>query len=147
MTADAAAATLIDLAARNVLDIEQRGPDVFYVRVRETSAESLEGYERRVLEHLARHARDGIVPAAALTTAVPLAVAGLGVLLAVATLLMAATDWGTAVEVTGPILRLCAFGGEATTSATTSRSTTAPRTGSAHGASTKRSTGGSSRGI
>ena len=38
VTADAAAATLIDLAARNVLDIEQRGPEVFYVRMRETRA-------------------------------------------------------------------------------------------------------------
>ena len=41
-----------------------------------------------------------------------LVVAGLGVVLAVALLVMAATDWGTAVEVTGPILRLRTFGGE-----------------------------------
>ena len=71
VTADAIPATLIDLAARNVLDIEQRGPDVFYVRVRKARGESLAAYERRVLEHLVRHSRDGVMPAAALTTGPP----------------------------------------------------------------------------
>ena len=71
VTADAIPATLIDLSARNVLDIEQRGPDVFYVRVRKARGESLAAYERRVLEHLVRHSRDGVMPAAALTTGPP----------------------------------------------------------------------------
>ncbi len=44
--------------------------------------------------------------------AVPVAVAGLGVVLAIALLVIAAADWGTAVEVTGQILRLRSFGGE-----------------------------------
>ena len=30
----AAAATVLDLAARKLVDVEQRGPDVFFVRVR-----------------------------------------------------------------------------------------------------------------
>jgi hypothetical protein len=34
VTGDAVPATLIDLAARNVVDMEQRGPGVFYVRLR-----------------------------------------------------------------------------------------------------------------
>jgi hypothetical protein len=67
VTDDAVPATLVDLAARNVLDIEQRGPGVFYVRLRE-SDEELTRYERRVLDHLRAHALDGVVPAGALTT-------------------------------------------------------------------------------
>jgi hypothetical protein len=61
-------ATVIDLAARNVVDIEERGPDVFYVRLSEASEERLTPYERRVLDHLGRLVRDGVVPTAALTT-------------------------------------------------------------------------------
>ena len=68
VTDDAVPATLIDLAARNVVDIEQRGPGVFYVRLREADAESLTRYERRVLDHLRASAHDGVVPAEALTT-------------------------------------------------------------------------------
>ena len=68
VTADAVPATVIDLAARNVIDIEQRGPGVFFVRLRAAREEPLTPYEERVLEHLRRHARDGVVPAAALTT-------------------------------------------------------------------------------
>lgn len=68
MTDDAVPATLIDLAARNVVDIEQRGPGVFYVRLRPTSDEALTSYERRVLDHLRSIARDGVVPGEALTT-------------------------------------------------------------------------------
>jgi hypothetical protein len=44
--------------------------------------------------------------------AVPFGIACLGVLLGVAAAVMAAADWGTALEVTGPILRLRRFGGE-----------------------------------
>jgi Predicted membrane protein (DUF2207) C-terminal domain len=65
---DAVPATLIDLAARNVVDIEQRGPGVFYVRLRTSSSEPLTSYERRILAHLHTHAVDGVVPAGALTT-------------------------------------------------------------------------------
>lgn len=65
---EAVPATLIDLAARNVVDIEQRGPGVFYVRLRPAEEEPLTAYERRVLVHLHDHASDGVVPAGALTT-------------------------------------------------------------------------------
>ena len=68
VTNDAIPATLIDLAARNVVDIEQRGPGVFYVRLRPLDDEALTTYERRVLDHLRRRASDGVVPAEALTT-------------------------------------------------------------------------------
>lgn len=68
VTDDAVPATLVDLAARNVVDIEQRGPGVFYVRLREASDETLTRYERRVLDHLRERALDGVVPAEALTT-------------------------------------------------------------------------------
>ena len=68
MTDDAVPATLIDLAARNVVDIEQRGPGVFYVRLRPASDEALTSYERRVLDHLRSLALDGVVPGEALTT-------------------------------------------------------------------------------
>lgn len=69
VTDEAVPATLIDLAARNVVDIEQRGPSVFYVRLRSTPPdEPLTAYESRVLDHLRRKASDGVVPAEALTT-------------------------------------------------------------------------------
>lgn len=68
VTDEAIPATLIDLAARNVVDVEQRGPGIFYIRLRPEIDESLNAYEQRVLDHLVAHARDGVVPAAALTT-------------------------------------------------------------------------------
>ncbi|MGH3065642.1 MAG: DUF2207 family protein [Gaiellaceae bacterium] len=68
VTDEAVPATLIDLAARNVVDIEQRGPDVFFVRLRSSVDEPLTAYERRVLDHLRKHASDDVVPAEALTT-------------------------------------------------------------------------------
>jgi hypothetical protein len=68
VTDDAVPATLIDLAARNVVDIEQRGPGIFYVRLRDADVEALTSYERRVLDHLRASAHDGVVPAEALTT-------------------------------------------------------------------------------
>jgi hypothetical protein len=68
-TDDAIPATLIDLAARNVVDVEQRGPGVFYIRLRPGEGEAeLTPYERRVLDHLRAKASDGVVPAEALTT-------------------------------------------------------------------------------
>ena len=68
VTDDAVPATLIDLAARDVVDIEQRGPGVFYVRLRARGEMALTVYEQRVLEHLDGVALDGVVPADALTT-------------------------------------------------------------------------------
>jgi len=68
VTDEAVPATLIDLAARNVVDVEQRGPGVFYVRLRPNVDELLNSYEQRVLDHLVARARDGVVPAKALTT-------------------------------------------------------------------------------
>jgi hypothetical protein len=68
VTDDAVPATLVDLAARNVLDIEQRGPGVFYVRLRQANVDALTRYERRVLDHLHGVAHDDVVPAEALTT-------------------------------------------------------------------------------
>jgi hypothetical protein len=68
VTDDAVPATLIDLAARNAVELEQRGPGVFYVRLRQARDAALTAYERRVLEHLERRATDGVVPAEALTT-------------------------------------------------------------------------------
>ena len=64
------AATLIDLAAREYVEVEQRGPGVFYVRLRtgHRSTEALTRYERRVLEHLESVASGGVAPAEALTT-------------------------------------------------------------------------------
>ena len=68
VTDDAVPATLIDLAARNLVEVEQRGPGVFYVRLRSALEEPLNTYERRVLDHLHARAVDGVVPAEALTT-------------------------------------------------------------------------------
>jgi hypothetical protein len=68
VTADAIPATLLDLAARGYLDLEQYGPGCTVCRVRRTSGEGLEAYERMVLEHVAGLAVDGVVPAEALTT-------------------------------------------------------------------------------
>jgi Predicted membrane protein (DUF2207) len=69
VTDEAVPATLIDLAARNVVDVEQRGPGVFYIRLRPASSgEPLPEYEQRVLDHLRRMAREDVVPAEALTT-------------------------------------------------------------------------------
>jgi hypothetical protein len=61
-------ATLVDLAARDVLEIEQRGQGVFYVRLRQAHGAQLNEYERRVMDHLRRRASAGVVPAQALTT-------------------------------------------------------------------------------
>jgi hypothetical protein len=68
VTSDAVPATLLDLAARNVIDLEQRGPGVYFVRLRPATDEPLTSYERRVLDLLEEKASDGVVPAAALTT-------------------------------------------------------------------------------
>lgn len=64
----AAAATLLDLAARRVVSIEQIGPDLSLVRLRRDADTSpLNPYERLVLDHVTRLATaDGVVATAAL---------------------------------------------------------------------------------
>jgi hypothetical protein len=71
VTREAVPATLLDLAARRVVEIEQRGPGVFYVRLRSTSPGDLTSYERRVLAHMERLAHGAVVPVSALTTGAP----------------------------------------------------------------------------
>jgi predicted membrane protein DUF2207 len=68
VTPDAIPATLLDLAARDHVDLEQHGPGRTLCRVRRTAGEGLEAYERMVLDHVAGLAVDGVVPAEALTT-------------------------------------------------------------------------------
>jgi Predicted membrane protein (DUF2207) len=68
VTPDAIPATLIDLAARRIVEVEQRGPGVFYIRLRTDPRGPLTAYEQRVLAHLRKVASDGVVPAEALTT-------------------------------------------------------------------------------
>jgi hypothetical protein len=63
---DVLPATLLDLAARGVLEIESQGEQTF-VGVREAPADLL-AFEERVLHHVQSLARHGRVPAAALTT-------------------------------------------------------------------------------
>ena len=67
VTRDAVPATLLDLAARGALDVEQVAPGEFQVRMRQPPAD-LTPYERRVLELLAARQSGGVVPAGALTT-------------------------------------------------------------------------------
>lgn len=68
VTPDAIPATLLDLAARDYLDLEQYGPGRTVCRVRRATGEGLETDERMVLDHVAGLAVDGVVPAEALTT-------------------------------------------------------------------------------
>ena len=64
---EAAAATLLDLAARRVLAIEEIGPELSVVRLsRNPPAQPLTRYEQMVLEHVAGLARDRVVATAAL---------------------------------------------------------------------------------
>jgi len=66
---EAVAATLIDLAARGFLTIEQLGIDRLYVVVKSSRDKPLTPYEEQVLEHVRAIApADGVVPVAALTT-------------------------------------------------------------------------------
>jgi len=73
VTDEAAAATLLDLAARNLIDVEQRGPDVFFARVRPSNDFELTAYERRVLAVVERRSKKDAVPVKALTTGTELA--------------------------------------------------------------------------
>lgn len=66
---DAVPATVVDLAARGWFTIEDYGSDTI-IRTRSTrpADRALQPYERRVLDHIERHAIDGVVPTRVLTT-------------------------------------------------------------------------------
>jgi predicted membrane protein DUF2207 len=68
VTRDAVPATLLDLAARRLVEIEEREPGSYVCRIRDSSDRSLAAYEGRVLELLRKRASGGIVPTQALTT-------------------------------------------------------------------------------
>src|SRR5262245_21641386 len=69
-TASAAAATVLDLANRGVVEIVQISPerDVVQVHRDPRDVADLLPYERQVFDHLRRRSVHGVVPAAALTT-------------------------------------------------------------------------------
>jgi hypothetical protein len=67
VTREAVPATLLDLAARGVVEIEERGAEQYVCRIRRDDA-SLTAYERRIVDLLKRREHGGIVPAQALTT-------------------------------------------------------------------------------
>jgi hypothetical protein len=64
---EAIPATMLDLAARGVLSIEDVGIGRYMCRLLKRDV-PLTAYEERLLEHLGELARDGIVPAEAMTT-------------------------------------------------------------------------------
>lgn len=61
-------ATVLDLAARRILTLEEVQPGKTVCRVREPDAVGLTAYEQRVLRAIRSKAIDGVVPAEALTT-------------------------------------------------------------------------------
>jgi hypothetical protein len=61
-------ATLLDLAARRAVGIEEIGPDRYQVRLAERRVAGLAPHEARVMELLRRKAARGVIPSAALTT-------------------------------------------------------------------------------
>jgi len=65
---EAAPATLLDLAARRVVVLEEVQPGNTICRLRDQTGETLAPYERMVVEQLSRRALDGVVPTEALTT-------------------------------------------------------------------------------
>lgn len=65
---EAVPATLLDLCARGLAEIERVDVDTYVCRLREAPADDLLPYESRVLEHLRDCARGGVVPTRALTT-------------------------------------------------------------------------------
>lgn len=66
-TRDAVPATLVDLAARGLVEIEDRGGGNYFCRLTGRSG-VLTPYERMLLDHLRARAAGGVVPAEALTT-------------------------------------------------------------------------------
>jgi hypothetical protein len=67
LTPDAVPATLLDLAARHVVKIEETDPGMYSCRLLTGPVPSLTPYEGQVLALLRRRAVDGVVPAKALT--------------------------------------------------------------------------------
>jgi hypothetical protein len=65
---EAVPATLLDLAARKVVTLEEIQPGRTICRVRGGSVEELDEFEKRVLAAVVTKAIDGVVPAEALTT-------------------------------------------------------------------------------
>jgi hypothetical protein len=68
VTPEAVPATLLDLAARRIIEIDETKPHVYEVRIGQAAAGALTPYESRVMSLLQRKATGGVVPAAALTT-------------------------------------------------------------------------------
>jgi hypothetical protein len=66
-TRDAVPATLVDLAARGLVEIEDRGIGRFFCRLTGRDG-ALTPYEAMLVEHLRSLAAEGVVPAEALTT-------------------------------------------------------------------------------
>jgi Predicted membrane protein (DUF2207) len=66
---EAAAATLLDLAARHVIDLEEVGPQLSLCRIRQRDGQGLAPYERRILSFLEALAVSDVVPAQALAKA------------------------------------------------------------------------------
>src|SRR4051794_21414378 len=64
VTASAAAATVLDLARRGVIEIIQISPERDVIQLRRPPREvtDLRPYERQVFDHLRRRAVDGVVP-------------------------------------------------------------------------------------
>jgi hypothetical protein len=67
-TREAMAATLLDLAAREYLDLEGVDPERTMCRLRDRGDAGLTPYEARLMNVLRRRAERGVVPAAALAT-------------------------------------------------------------------------------
>jgi hypothetical protein len=68
VTQDAVPATLLDLAARRLVEIEEREPGSYVCRLEKRSDGDLTSYEQRVMELLRSRASGDVVPAGALTT-------------------------------------------------------------------------------
>ena len=68
VTRDAVPATLLDLAARRLVEIEEREPGAYVCRLERRSDGELTSYEQRVMELLRSRASGDVVPAGALTT-------------------------------------------------------------------------------
>ena len=68
LTPEAVPATLLDLAARRAIQIDEKEPRVYEVRIGSPPPAGLTAYESRVISLLRRKASGGVVPAAALTT-------------------------------------------------------------------------------
>ena len=68
VTRDAVPATLLDLAARGFVELEERGAGSYVCRVEDKTGGELAPYERRVVDLLRQKESGGIVPAQALTT-------------------------------------------------------------------------------